>query len=182
MVVAASVTSPRTADFGEDHGKIGDGRPVVLLPLGRGWSGTLLIAMATKLPDQRGEALPIDELHRVIVHAALAADRMHRHDPLVLHVCGRQRLGLESLEATRVNGRGERQYLERDPPPERDLLGLVDDPHPAAADLAQETEVAELADGRGNRRPAHRATGCRAQRGRLSPRCGRGAVSRATSS
>ena len=38
--------------------------------------------------------------------------------------------------------------LERDPPPERDLLGLVDDPHPPPAHLAQETEVAELADAR----------------------------------
>ena len=108
------------------------------------------IAQAAQLRDQRGEALPLDELHRVIVDAALAADRMHRHDLLVLHVRGRQRLGLESLEAARVDGRGERQHLERDPPPERDLLGLVDDPHPPPAHLAQETKVAELADARGD--------------------------------
>ena len=117
----------------------------------------MLIAKAAKLRDQRGEALPLDELHRVIVDAALAADRMHRHDLLVLHVRSRQRLGLESLEAARVDGRGERQDLQRDPPPERDLLGLVDDPHPAPAHLAQEAEVAELADARrGGVRPIAR--------------------------
>ncbi len=133
---------------GRSHEEIGDGCPVVLIAIGRGWAGASLIAKAAKLPDQRGEALPLDELHRVIVHAALAADRMHRHDPLVLHVCSGQRLGLETLEAARVDGRGEGQDLERDPPPERDLLGLVDDPHPAPAHLAQETEVAQLADAR----------------------------------
>ena len=108
----------------------------------------MLVAKATKLPDQRGEALPVDELHRVVMDAALAADRVHRHDPLVLHVGRRQCLGLEPLEPARVDGRGERQDLERDPPPERDLLGLVDDAHPPPAHLAQEAEVAELADAR----------------------------------
>ncbi len=99
--------------------------------------------------DQRGEALPLDELHGVVVDAALAADRVHRHDLLVLHVGRRQCLGLEALEAPRVDGRGERQDLERNPPPQRDLLGLVDDPHPAPAHLAQEAKVAELAEARG---------------------------------
>ncbi len=81
--------------------------------------------------------------------AALAADRVHRHDLLVLHVGRREGLGLEALEAPGVDGRGEREDLERDPPPQRDLLGLVDDPHPAPAHLAQEAKVAELAEARG---------------------------------
>ena len=144
-------------------GDVGDGRPIVVLALGRGWAGTLLIAKATQLADQRGEALPVDELHRVIVDAALAADRVHRHDLLVLHVRRREGLGLESLEAARVDGRGEREDLERDPPPQRDLLGLVDDPHPAPAHLAQEAKVAELADARGISSGSSR-DGCRAQR------------------
>ena len=109
MVVAASVTSPSEPDSGEASGRSATAARSSCSPLGRGWAGTLLIAKAAKLPDQRGEALPVDELHRVIVHAALAADRMHRHDPLVLHVRGRQRLGLETLEAARVDGRGEGQ-------------------------------------------------------------------------
>ena len=80
--------------------------------------------------------------------AALAADRVHRDDPLVLHVRRGQGLGLEPLEAARVDGRGERQDLQRDPPPERDLFGLVDDAHPPTAHLAQQAKVAELADAR----------------------------------
>ena len=142
----------------------------------------MLVAKAAQLSDQRGEALPVDELHRVVVDAALAADRVHRHDPLVLHVGRRQGLGLEALEAAGVDGRGERQDLERDPPPQRDLLGLVDDPHPAPAHLAQEAEVAELADARRGYRPAHRACGRSGPRASPRPAARSGAVSRATSS
>ena len=80
--------------------------------------GHAVEAEATGLPNKRREALTIDELHRVIVDAALASDRVHRDDPLVLHVSRGQRLGPEPLEPTRVDGRGERQDLERDPPPE----------------------------------------------------------------
>ena len=156
MVVAASVTSPPGPDSARLTGEIGDGHRLVLLPLGRGGIGTLLIAQAAKLRDQRGQALPLDELHRVIVNASLAADGMHRHDLLVLHVRSRKRLGLEPLEPARVDGRGERQDLERNPPPQRDLLGLVDDSHPAPAHLAQEPEVAELTDARQGDRPALR--------------------------
>ena len=179
MVVAASVTSLAEPDSARVTAARGGGRPIILLTHRPRRAGILLIAQAAKLRDQRGEALPLDELHRVIVDAALAADRMHRHDPLVLHVCGRQRLGLETLEAARVDGRGERQDLERDPPPERNLLGLVDDPHPPPADLAQEAEVAELADLREIVRPV--AGSCEGPRlGRRAARSG--AVSRATSS
>ena len=112
--------------------------------------GTLLITEAAKLSDQRGEALAVDELHRVIVHAALATDRVHRHDSLVLHMRSRQCLGLEALEAALVNSRGEGEHLEGDPPPKRDLFGLVDDPHATTAHLAQQTEVAEFTDPLGN--------------------------------
>ena len=107
-----------------------------------------LVAKAAQLSDQRGQALPLDELHRVVVDAALAADRVHRDDLLVLHVRRGQRLCFEALEAARVDGRGERQDLQRDPPPQRDLLGLVNDPHPASAHLTHDAKVAELADDR----------------------------------
>ena len=133
---------------------------------------TLFVAKAAELADQRGEALPFDELHGVIVDAALAADRVHRDDLLVLHVRRGQCLGLESLEPAGIDGRRERQDLERDPPPERDLLGLVDDAHPAPADLAQEAKVAQLADAswrfvrlvvRRDRRHSVRRTGLRSE-------------------
>ncbi len=127
-------------------GRFAPGRSGVSFILRSGLVRIRLVAKAAELANQRGEALPVDELHRVVVDAALAADRVHRDDPLVLHVRRGQRLGLEALEAARVDGRGERQDLERDPPPQRDLLGLVDDAHPPTAHLAQEAKVAELAD------------------------------------
>ena len=51
-----------------------------------------------------------------------------------------------------------RQHLQRDVPAQRDLLGLVDDAHAAAADLADDAVVAELlqAGGRGGGRVAGR--------------------------
>ena len=120
-----------------------DGRLVPIAPSRRSSRSS------TQFSDQRGEALPLDELHGVIVDAALAADRVHRHDLLVLHVGRRECLGLEALEAPRIDGRGEREDLQRDSPPQRDLLGLVNDPHPASAHLAQEAKVAQLAEARG---------------------------------
>ena len=50
---------------------------------------------------------------------------------------------LEALQLPRVEHGGERQHLERDAAAERNLLGLVDDAHAAAADLAEDAEVAE---------------------------------------
>ena len=103
--------------------------------------------------------------------APLAADRVDRDDPLVLHMGRGEGLGLEPTEAAGVDGRGEREDLQRDPTPQRDLLGLVDDPHPAPPDLAEEPEVAQLAEARGGllRRPAGLAPpacakGCRESR------------------
>ena len=57
----------------------------------------------------------------------------------------RRRLGLvlEALQLARVQRRRERQHLQRHPPAQRDLLGLVDDAHAAAAHLAEDPEVAQ---------------------------------------
>ena len=104
------------------------------------------VTEVTEPGNQRGEALTVDELHRVVMNAALAANCVHRNDPLVLHVGRGERLGLEPLELVRVDRRGKRQDLERYPPPERDLFGLVNDTHSPAADLAQQSKVTELAD------------------------------------
>ena len=49
----------------------------------------------------------------------------------------------EPLEMAGVEQGVRRQDLERDVAAERLLLGLVDDPHAAAADLAEDAEVAE---------------------------------------
>jgi len=93
--------------------------------------------------DQGGEALPVDELHGVVVDAALAPDGVDRDDVLVPEVGGGRGLVLEPLELPGVDGRDERQDLQGHPPPQADLLGLVHHPHAAAAHLADEPEVAE---------------------------------------
>ena len=89
-----------------------------------------------------GQAPPLDELHGVVVDAALLADRVHRHDVLVPQMRRGEGLVLEALQLARVEGRGERQHLQRHAPPQRDLLGLVDHAHAAPADFAQEAEIA----------------------------------------
>ena len=54
---------------------------------------------------------------------------------------------LEALQLLLVEHRGERQHLQRDAAAERDLLGLVDDAHAAAADLAQDSKIAQRGPG-----------------------------------
>src|SRR5207248_6225045 len=73
----------------------------------------------------------------------------------------RLRLVLEALELLRVQRRRERQHFEGDAPAERQLLGLVNDAHAAAADLAADAEVAELAALRQQARTGRRALGGR---------------------
>jgi hypothetical protein len=101
----------------------------------------------TELGDHLGERAPVHELHRVVVDAALRADAVDRDDVRVVEQRRRLRLVPEALELAVVEDRGERQDLQRHAPAERDLLRLVDDPHAAAADLAEQPEVAERATG-----------------------------------
>jgi hypothetical protein len=75
------------------------------------------------------------------MHAALTADEMDGHNVLVLEVGGRLRLVLEALESPGVHRCGERQHLQGHPPAQGELLGLIDDPHAAPADLADDVEI-----------------------------------------
>ena len=107
--------------------------PVVPRALGpeRGQEGSRPRRLGLLLvQDDLGEGPAVDELHRIVVHAPLAPDREDRHDVGVVELGGGVGLGLESPELGRVERRGERQHLERDAAPQRDLLGLVNDPHP----------------------------------------------------
>ena len=65
--------------------------------------------------DRLGQGLPLDELHGVVVDAALAADGIDRDDVGVVELGGGQGLGLEPPELGRVHGRREREHLERHP-------------------------------------------------------------------
>ena len=93
--------------------------------------------------DQVGEVLALDELHGVVVDAALAADGVDRHDVRVVQLRRRLGLVLEALQLPGVQRRRERQHLEGDAPAQRQLHRLVDDAHAAAADLADDAEIAE---------------------------------------
>ena len=95
------------------------------------------------LGQHRGQAAALDELHRVVVHALVAAHGEDRHD--VGMVQGRRDLGLdlEPGELLGVGSGGHRQHLQGDPPAQRHLVGLVDDAHSAAADLADQLKLAQ---------------------------------------
>ena len=79
---------------------------------------------------------------------AIAADGEDRDDMRVVELGNRLRLDPEPLQFQRVQRRGSGKDFQRDAAPQRDLLGLVDDAHPAAADLANEPILAQDRVGR----------------------------------
>ena len=100
------------------------------------------------LGDRLGQGLALDELHGVVVDAALAADRIDRDDVRVVELGGGQGLGLEPAELGRVHRRGERQDLQGHAAIERTLDRLVHHAHAAPADLGRIAEVAQVAEAR----------------------------------
>ena len=90
------------------------------------------------------QALAFDELHGVVVDAAFDADGVDRDDVRVVERGGGAGFVLEAGELLLVEHRGEGQHFQGDAAAERDLLGFVDDAHAAAADLAEDAEVAEV--------------------------------------
>ena len=112
-----------------------------------------------QLADQVGEVAALDQLHGVVMGAALAADGEDRHDVGVVQLRRRLGLVLETLQLAGVQCRRERQHLEGDATAQRQLHRLVDDAHAAAADLADDVKIAEGFDGRRiARRRARRRT------------------------
>ena len=91
-----------------------------------------------------GEGLAVDELHGVVVDAALAADGVDRHDVLVGQVSCGLSLILEPLKLLGVEHGREREHLQRHPAPERNLLGLVHHTHSTTANLANDAIVAQF--------------------------------------
>ena len=57
------------------------------------------------------------------------------------------RLNLEPADLPGVERPGERKDFQGHPSTERDLLGLVDDPHPTPSHLADDPEIAKLSGG-----------------------------------
>jgi hypothetical protein len=61
--------------------------------------------------DHLGKAAPLDELHRVIVHALIAADGMNWDDVRVMHVRDGFRFALKPLHNFFVRGNSKTQNL-----------------------------------------------------------------------
>ena len=84
------------------------------------------------------EALSLDELHRVKVNAIVLADVEHRYDIRVVQAGCHASLALKSFEEYRVAGQVKRQDLQGHVSAQRLLNGLINDPHAAAADFAED--------------------------------------------
>ena len=88
----------------------------------------------------------LDVLHYVVVIAVVMSHTEDRHDVGVVQPGGRLGLALESLQLLRFEEQLPGQHLDRHPAAQRLLLGLVDDPHPAPADLANDAKIAQPFD------------------------------------
>jgi hypothetical protein len=98
--------------------------------------------------EDRVEPRAGDELHDVIMNAQRLADSEDGDDVRMVQSSGGLRLAVEAGHALGIEERGRGQDLERDAAAERLLLGLVDDAHPAPADLADDPIIGEpLGDG-----------------------------------
>ena len=86
---------------------------------------------------------PHDTLHRVVADAVLLAIVEDRHDVGVVQLRRRPGLGLKSPQVRPVGTEPRVHDLERHAALERLVLGFVDDPHAAAAELAEQGVVAQ---------------------------------------
>ena len=95
------------------------------------------------LADYLGQGLPFHKLHRVVMHAPLAPDRVDLNDVGVLQRGGGQGFIVEPLQLAGIENGSKREGLQRHPATQRDLLGFVDDAHSAATNLPADAEIAE---------------------------------------
>ena len=135
-IAFGSMTRPETAGD-QRNGDVG-GRTLALRPRDgrprtRGRSG---VAQPLQLGQDGVESLALDELHHVEVSRLVVADAEDRHDVRVMQPRRGPRLALEPADVLGIGQRPGRQHLQRHTATERLLLGLVNHPHPAAADLA----------------------------------------------
>jgi hypothetical protein len=94
------------------------------------------------LTHQPGEVTPLDVLHDEEVDAIVLARVVRRDDVRVAQAGHGLGLVLEALQPARVSPARLGKDFEGHAPAQRQLLGLVDDPHAAAADLADDAVVA----------------------------------------
>jgi hypothetical protein len=114
----------------------------------RGRRSRLPGAEPPQLLEHAVEPLALDELHDVVGRLALLADAEDGHDVGVVELGRGPRLALEPAAGLGVLEHLPGEHLQGHMPAQRDLLGLVDDAHAAAAHLADDAVVAELLQGR----------------------------------
>ena len=116
------------------------------------------LAGRPRVPGQvLGQAAAVHELQGEVRVAVRLADLEDLHDVLVLQ--RRDRLGLapEPLPLGRPGVRPGQDHLQRDGAVEGELPGLVDDAHPAAADLPDDLVAGDQRRGEIDRRHVRRA-------------------------
>ena len=84
--------------------------------------------------DQRRKVHPVDEAHRDVQHAVRLAGVVHRDHVRVVERARRPRLAEEPLAELLLAGDLRGNDLQRDLPPQADVLGAVHHAHPAATD------------------------------------------------
>ncbi len=100
-------------------------------------------AVGEQALEQRVQTHAADVLHDKVVVPVLLANAEDRHDVGVVELGRGARLALEPLAPAGVEQAVARQDLDRDTSREGCLLGLVDDAHAAASELAHDAEVAQ---------------------------------------
>jgi hypothetical protein len=95
--------------------------------------------------DDLGQTAAGDELHGIEMHSTLGAHGVHWHDIGVLQRGGGAGFVFEALQLPLVEHASQGKDLEGNATAERELFGLVDDAHPTAADLAENTKITQLA-------------------------------------
>ena len=114
----------------------------------RQWSAPRATPSFRHVLEQAIQPAAADVLHRVIRQAVLLADGEDGDDVRVVELRDGHRLALEPLPAPGVEQPLARDDLQRDLPGQRFLERLVDDPHPAAPQLADDPVLAQALQGR----------------------------------
>ena len=91
--------------------------------------------------DERVQPRAVDELHRDERGAVVLVDLVDGDDVRVIEGGGGARFLDEPAVAIGVRRRLGRQHLDRDRPAEPGVVGGVDNPHPAPADLGVDAIV-----------------------------------------
>jgi hypothetical protein len=103
-------------------------------------------ALFTKIIENGGQRLALDQFHGVEVAALLLPRRVHRDDVGVVQLGGRLGFTVEALHSLFGEPQSGRKDFQRYPAVQGSLPGFVDDAHAAAADLVKKLEVSEAVE------------------------------------